>query len=258
MTAAPPIRYNAKILKGGLLFDTMRTLVMAFDPGLERDAFRERVRAEGALASLSERRQNDVLMLFNYRYVETVQSFPALQRLLEFTPPKSQALLLYLHAAQGDTLLRDFVTDKLLAAFYEGRVELSTERAREWVEALLAERDQSWSAYACKKAAWSLLALLRDAGLSEGIQRKRIKYPFVPLEVATYLIYHLRAQGFTTGKRVLEHPDWQLLLQRQRETDALMARVAEAGFITWAAAGSLYRLDFPYAGLEEVTRALVH
>lgn len=197
-------------------------------------------------------------MLFYSRYVSTVISFSALSKLLRRASPKTQAMLLYLHAAQGDALVGDFVKEKVLDAFYRGSVELSTEKAAEWIDELLVEAGQNWSEYAKKKGAWSVLALLRDAGLVEGIQNKRIKFPYVPTEVGAYLVYHLCEQGFTTGKRVLEHPDWQLLLQRPVEVEGILSRVAETGVVRFESAGSLYRLEHRRDSLEGVADALVH
>jgi hypothetical protein len=190
--------------------------------------------------------------------VSTVRSFPTLRRLLEDSAPKVQRYLLYLHAAQGDKLLRDFVSDFILGAFYSGHVDLTLEDSVNWLKKALKRANLTWNEAVTTKAAHSILALLRDAGLLEGIQHKSIRFPYLPIEVATYLVYHLRAEGFTTGKRILEHPDWQLFLLQTRGVDEVMARVAEAGLISWAAAGSVYRLDFPYDSLEEVAHALVH
>lgn len=230
---------------------------MAYRPDWSRSTFRAYVEEKGVLAGASTARQKTLLSFFYSRYVDTVVSFPALQTLLHHSLPKVQSYLLYLHAAQGDALLRDIVSHYLFERFYAGKVQVTPEETARWVRELLAEKAMSWNDAVVMKAAHSILALLRDAGLLEGIQHKQIRYPYLPVEVAAYLVYHLRAEGFTTGKRVLEHPDWRLFLLTPTGVDEVLGRVAETGLITWAAAGSVYRLEPHHTSLEEVAHALV-
>ncbi len=255
MIAVP--RYTAQITRGGLLFDTMRSLALAYKPSESRAEFNARVDEQGVLAGMTAARREAVRKLFFGRLVESVSSFAALKLLLEYTSPRVQAHLLYLHTAQSDPLLRDFVTEFVSPAFYAGRVNVTLEDTVAWLKAALKAAGQTWKDSVTTKAAQSVLALLRDAGLMEGIMHKEIRFPYLSLEVATYLVYHLRALGFTTGKRVLEHPDWRLFLLEPRGVDEVLARVADAGFISWAAAGTVYQLDYRFESLEEAARVLV-
>lgn len=249
--------YSASITKGGLLFESMRTLIMAYRPAWNRSDFRAYVEEQGILAGTSAKRQKTLLALFYNRYVSTVVSFPALQTLLHYGSPKVQSYLLYFHATQGDVLIRDIVSRYLFRCFYAGKTKVTPAETTGWVQELLAEQGMSWNDAVATKAAQSILALLRDAGLLEGIQHKQIRYPYLPIEVAVYLVYHLRAEGFTTGKRVLEHPDWRLFLLTPKGVDEVLGRVADVGLLTWSAAGTVYQLEPHHSNLEEVAHALV-
>ncbi|MDZ7703662.1 MAG: BrxA family protein [Trueperaceae bacterium] len=249
--------YSARITKGGLLFEAMRTLIMAYRPEWSRSEFRSYVVEKGVLAGASTARQKTLLSFFYSRYVETVVSFSALQTLLHHGSPKAQGYLLYLHAAQGDALIRDVVSRYLFERFYAGKTRVTPAETARWVHELLTEQGMSWNAAVATKAAHSILALLRDAGLLEGIQHKQIRYPYLTVDVAAYLVYHLRAEGFSTGKRVLEHPDWKLFLLTPSGVDEVLGRVADAGLITWVAAGSVYRLEPHHTSIEEAAHALV-
>lgn len=255
MTAVP--KYTAQITKGGLLLDTMRSLALVYEPDKRRADFNAMVDEQGVLAEMTASRRRAVRTLFFGRLGETVSSFAALTRLLEYASPKVQAHLIYLHTAQSDPLVRNFVANFVLPAFYAGRVNISFEAVVTWVDDTLKTVGQDWQPSVTTKAAHSILALLRDAGLMEGILHKQIRFPYLSTEVATYLVYHLRALGFTTGKRVLEHPDWKLFLLEPSGVDEVLARVAEAGFITWAAAGTVYRLEYHYESLEAAANVLV-
>ena len=235
----------------------MRSLTLAYKPDQNRSSFGISLAEQGVLADMTEARLKAVRQLFFGRLTTTVQDFAALKLLLEYASPKVQAHLVYLHTAQSDPLLHQFVAEFVSSAFYAGRVTVALDEVVAWVETMLSGAGQTWKSSVTTKVAHSMLALLRDAGILEGIQHKEIRFPYLSVEVATYLTYHVRSLGFTTGKRVLEHPDWNLFLLEPRGVDEVLARVADAGLITWAAAGSVYQLEFHYESLEEAIRALV-
>lgn len=248
--------YKSNIQKGGLLVEPHRDMLLAYDPSLSRPAFVNRVDALGLMAAYTPTRRSYLMVLFYSRYPGQVRSWTLLQDVLRSSPLGTQALVMYFHIARSETILADFVTTCLWPEWQAGRPQVSLPSVQRWVADASEAHGQVWSEAVNYRVAKSLLALTRDAGLLEGIQSKTIRHPFLPDEVVAYVLFTLRAEGVSTGNRVLAHPVWRLFLLSETEVSDHLARVSDRGLIEWHATGSTYHLGFPYATEEEVSRVL--
>ncbi len=253
--------YRSNIVQGGLLLQPFRDMLLTYRPGQTRPAFSAVLSGAGTLAEYTESRRKDLLERFFVRFPTDVRDWSALTTLLERGTPQAQALALYFHTARTEALVGDFARQVLHPAWLEGRHDVLLDDVVAWVGQVTRARGQVWSESLARRVAQGLLSIARDAGLLEGVQRKRLRYPYLPDEVTLYVVLTLRAQGFTTGQRVVAHPDWQLFLLGELDVSAHLARLAEQGVLEWSATGSVYHLhvsipEGPGAG-GEVMRAVV-
>lgn len=237
--------YRSNIAQGGLLLTPFRELLLQYRPGQSRQVFREALASTGTLAEYTESRQNDLLERFYLRFPTDVRNWPALRTLLEEAPPRVQVLALYFHTARTEVILGDFATGFLLPLWQEGKQDVKTDDANLWVQQATTQRNQQWSNSVALRATRSMLSIARDAGLLEGMQHKRLRYPHLPDAVTLYVLLTLQAQGFTSGQRVISHPDWRTMLLTESEVGSHLVRLAERGLIEWSATGSIYNLNVP-------------
>lgn len=121
--------------------------------------------------------------------------------------------LAYVHYARRDRLTFEFVTEKL-AAFRRARtVEVRRDDVLDYLAGCEDRQVQvkRWRESTRKKLAGNVLSALRDFGLLKGVQRKRLRRPAVPPEVALHLWRLLHTEGLR-GRAVVEALDWRLFL----------------------------------------------
>lgn len=222
-----------------------RELLLEYKPGESRQLFRERLNRRGILSQFTDSRQRDMLERFYLRFPTDVRTWPALRLLMGEGSPKVQALALYFHTARTELILRDFVLEFLFPLWQSGKQDVKVEDAHLWVQQATTLRGQHWSDSVSLRAARSMLSTARDAGLLEGAQNKRLRYPHLPDAATLYILLTLHAQGFTSGQRVLSHPDWRTFLLTESEVGAHLVHLAERGLIEWSATGSIYNLHIP-------------
>lgn len=154
--------------------------------------------------------------------------------------------LAYVHYARRDRLTFQFVTEKL-SAFWKAK---TLEVRREDVLDFLADcgsrevRVRGWRESTRKKLAGNVLSALRDFGLLEGVQRKKIRRPVVPPEVALHLCRLLCGEGLR-GRAVVEAPDWRLFLWEPHDVGLALGGLAQQGHLRFEKSGRTVVLDVP-------------
>lgn len=253
-----PGPYRSNIAQGGLLTIPFRDLLLTYQPNQSRQVFREALERTGLLSAYTESRRKDMLERFFVRFPTDVRDWPALRLLLTEAPPGTQALALYFHTARTETIVRDFSSEFLLPLWQAGKQEVQISEAQAWVAQAAGLRGQHWSPSLTLRVAQGLLSIARDAGVLEGVQRKRIRYPYLPDAVTLYVLVTLQRQGVTSGQRVLGHPDWQTLVLTESEVGAHLVRLAERNLIEWSATGSVYNLQLPDFQPGTTSAELIH
>jgi len=121
--------------------------------------------------------------------------------------------LAYVHYARRDRLTFEFVAEKLSALWIARTVAV---RRDDVLDFLAASEDREpqlkrWRESTRKKLAGNVLSALRDFGVLTGVQRKKIRRPVVPPEVALHLWKLLHGEGLR-GRALVEARDWRLFL----------------------------------------------
>ena len=133
-------------------------------------------------------------------------------------------LLAYLHYARRDLLTFEFVTTALAPRVAAGRVEVGREDGLDFLKHAEARHPEiaKWRDATRRKLAGNALSALRDFGLVQGVQRKRVVRPHVSDAVLLHLCRLLWAEGLR-GTEILRAPDWSLLFMDESAVlDALM------------------------------------
>ena len=99
---------------------------------------------------------------------------------------------------------------------------------------------------------------MRDCGVLEGASgslEKRIVAPHLSVQAFAYIAFYLR-RNEPSGERLLKHPDWRLFLLTPNMVERLFAEADAEGLLTYQAAGSIIRVEFPTEDLESYANAL--
>lgn len=121
--------------------------------------------------------------------------------------------LAYIHYARRDRLTFEFVTEKLWALWTARTVAIRREEVIDFLAGCEGREAvvKRWRETTRRKLAGNVLSALRDFGVLDGVQRKKIRRPTVPPETALHLWRLLHWEGLR-GRALIEARDWRLFL----------------------------------------------
>jgi hypothetical protein len=253
--------YTIAVCKGSALLEETKALLRAWVPAESSNEFSDRVLREDLLGRMTAYRARDIVRrVFARRYLRP-NNEPAslLKRLLERGQPGqlfSDLCLLY--SARNDELIRDAVLHLYWPALSEGRLTLAPIHLIEFLRQ--AERhgkiEKPWSEQVKLKVARGVLKAMADFGLLAEVGTRRELVHFRPTDrTIVFLAYELHFAG-TTDSGVVDHKDWALFGLRSQDVASALDRLSGDGWWLAQVAGSVVRITWKYASMEEVADAL--
>ena len=251
--------YSSKIIKAGALIGDTKTLLSHWDVDASVGENIDRVQRDNVFGKASRSRIEDILAIFRQRYL-TEQ--PVTRALVTFVqgkfPTVALARLLYFHSARADQLLYDAVAEILVPMQARGLVDINVQDFQRslanWVNE--GKTTGHWSETTIMRAAQELLAALRDFGVLQGKRIKRIAPAYLPIESFAYVAFYLK-QHQPSGAKLIELSDWNLFFLQREGVERFLFEAHQHGLLEYHAAGSVSRLTFPAATLEEYANVLV-
>ncbi|WP_420825859.1 BrxA family protein [Thiocystis violacea] len=169
-----------------------------------------------------------------------------------WTIPVALEKILYFHAARADRLLSDVVTEILVPMHEQGLTDLQVTPIQrsltQWAEA--GKTTGHWPQSTIDRITRGLLAALRDFGVLQGIVHKKIAPSFLQVETFAYIMFYLK-QHQPSGSKLIELPDWKLFFLTRDGVKRLLFDAHQHELLEYHVAGSVTRLTFPAATLEE-------
>ncbi len=254
----PTISITSRLQKGGALLADMRLLVIA--------AAREpRVVGSAAEArriltkDTADRVHQTYIRAFKPRFVHgSPQAAWRLAAVLEsFNPDQSLVRPFYYWiTARAEPLLYGFVTTELFNHLGSVDREIRIDKADVWLHDRLKVSGKHWTPAVRRKVARGILAALRDFGLLEGVQRKRLASFHLAPEIFALIAFLLHGMGFEAG-RLVTHPDWRLFLLGETAVEDLLLECHQRHWLRYQAAGAIHRVEFPKDRFEEYAYELL-
>lgn len=260
--AASADRYTIAVCKGSALLGETKALLRAWQPTETIEEFRDRVLRDDLLGKTTAYRADDIVRRFFARRFLVPAGRPALLLKRILRRSGSGALLsdlCLLYAARQDTLVRDAIVRVYWPAVSEGRLTLGSREVLTFLRH--AEGNgripEPWSEPVKVRVARGLLRVMTDFGLLREVRRgRRETLVYHPTDGAiVYLAHDLHFAGLTDAS-VVSHRDWQLYGFHQRDVVAAMDRLSAEGWWLVQAAGSVVRITWKQASMEDVANAL--
>ena len=258
MVLPQPVKYSSKIIKAGALLPDTRTMLAQWNEACSVTENIERLRRENVFGKASRSRVEDILAIFRQRYFRQADTSKALITLAHSSMSVvSLNQVLYFYATQADPLLHDVVTEVLYPFHTQGRnaihpLDMQHVIAR-WVDE--GKTTTRWSDTTIIRVARELMATLRDFGILEGANHKRLAPMHVPVDVFAYVAFFLR-QHQPSSTHLLEHPEWQLFLLTPQMIERFFIEAHQERLLEYYAAGSIVRVTFPTDSIVEYAHAI--
>lgn len=251
--------YTSRIIKASALLADTKVLLSEWDLDQPVAANLDRVRRQNLLGKASRSRIEDILIIFRQRYFDDADVGAMLVTLAQGGAPAGWLdPLLYFFTAQNDRTLRNMVVETIYPRHRAGYTDLPIEvvirTIRNWVAE--GKTTTSWSEETVLRVARNSLATLRDFGVLQGAVHKQIAPIYLPTPSFALIASWLQERE-RSGDRVLHSEDWRLFFLPVEGVERFFLEAHQAHLLTYQAAGSVVRIEFPAASLTEYAHALV-
>ena len=250
---SPSIRdtgpYSTRNTGKGALITEAGQVFIELAGGKPLDQVRDEVQSGALLPQRSHNSRRGIWKLIHYRYFThninwIITKFS--EALEKGSHSREFISLAYLHYALRDRLTFDFVTEALWHKGYQKRplvlrndvLDLLDQKGTDHPEI------QRWTETSRVKLAGSILTALRDFGLLEGIQKKFLVRPSIPLSTAEHLLRILTTEGHC-GRDIVEDPTWRLFMLTEQDVAATLAKLSRESNIHFEKVGMTVVLQTP-------------
>lgn len=234
--------------KGGLLGESA-AILRFLQQGATLDELRDAVLAGRILHQRARITREGIFKRLAHRLLDHGQPwiFAALLSALDQgeRSPEFLSSLLLRYVLQ-DRLVFDFVTGPLWSRWQDGRLGVDRDDLLAFFDQARDDQPQvgRWTEPTRKRLAGDILSCLRDLGLLEGTQRKRLIRPVLPLTTAEHLLHVLIAEG-KRGAEILEDKAWRIFLCTPNDVADALTRLSQTRRIGFERAGSHVVLHTP-------------
>jgi hypothetical protein len=251
--------YTTKILKTTALVNDTSIFLSYWDSQKTKQQNLEIIRNENLFNKKSRSRVNDILNIFQQRFLFNDDVIHSLSYLQKKGASKEMILpLIYYFSARNDTLLYDFVVEFLQPMYEDGQREIPIHLAenilRKWIQE--GKTTGTWSDETITNVAQHALAALRDFHMLEGVVKKRIAPIFVPDGIFAYIAMFMSLNGIS-GERLVKSREWRLFFLPPQLVERFFMSCHQEGYLSYHVAGPVYRIEFPYNTLEELCHEFI-
>jgi len=259
LSESPEPTYTSRIIKASALIADTKVLLAAWDPERPVAENLDRARRENIFGKASRKRVEDILLIFRQRYFDDADVGTALVTLTQNGAPAQWIdPLLYFFSAQNDRTLRDIVVETLyprhLAGYTDLPVQVVVRAIRNWVAE--GKTTTPWGDKTILRVAQNSMAALRDFGVLQGTVNKHLTPIYLPTPSFALIALWLQ-QRERSGHLVLQSDDWRLFFLPVEGVERFFIEAHQEHLLTYHAAGSVIRIEFPAASLTEYVHVLV-
>lgn len=251
------------LIKSSALLPDIRLLISAWDEDRSVEENFEAAIRQNLFGKASRKRTADILRVFRLRYLPDDGSDLAFRVFVGSSLPSEVTdRVVYYYTALAEPALYDFVVEHLYPLYLLGEQHVTVRQPLQFLEDAIRQGRTvgKWeSEITRRRVARGLLSTLRDFGLLAGPVKSPDK-TLAPTRLATsafaYIAFHLK-RGEPSGERLVRHRNWQLFFMGPQEVERYFAEAAAEKLLTYQAAGSIVRIEFPTYDFVEYAHALV-
>jgi len=251
--------YTSRIIKASALIADTKVLLSEWDLSQSMSDNLDRARRQNIFGKTSRSRIEDILIIFRQRYFDDADVGTMLVTLVQEGAPTGWLdPLLYFFAAQNDRTLRDLVVEVVYPRHRAGYTDLPLEAVIRAIRNWIAEGKTTtpWKEQTIERVAQGVMATLRDFGVLQGAAHKQIAPVYLPTPAFALIALWLQKRE-RSGNLVLHSDDWRLFFLPPEGVERFFVEAHQEHLLTYHAAGSIVRIEFPAADLPEYAHVLL-
>jgi hypothetical protein len=252
-------KLTSRLIKASALLTDTKLLLASWDKteGIQENL--AHAREDNIFGKASRSRVEDILAIFRQRYFEDPEVGRALVALVQGNAPASWLdPLLYYYSAHNDATLRAIVLEVLYPRRMSGYTSIYVDQViraiRQWIAEGRTTTD--WSDKTTARVARHALAALRDFGMLSGSVNKSIGSIYLPIASFSFIAMDLKRRS-GSGERVRGSEDWKLFFLSTEAIERYLVEAHQERLLSYHAAGSTVRMEFPAKTLEEYSHVLL-
>ncbi|MCL4487035.1 MAG: DUF1819 family protein [Chloroflexi bacterium] len=233
-------------------WDEAKSVEENFDAAIRRNLFGKATRNRVAV----------LLQIFHRRFLPPNGTGRAFRVFVGSSlPAEVTDRVVYYYTALAEPVLHDFVVEYLYPLFLRGEQTVTATHAVQFLQEAISQgkTEGKWeSEETRRRTAQGLLSTLRDLGVlsgSKGSPYKTLAPRQLHVLAFAYVAFHVKRTE-VSGERMIHHPHWRLFFLRTADVERYFAEAAAEKLLTYQAAGSIVRIEFPTADFEEYVNAL--
>lgn len=259
MTESTKTVYTSRIMKASALIADTKVLLSEWDVDQLVSENLDRALRQNIFGKASRSRIEDILLIFRQRYFDDLDVGTTLVTLIQEGAPAGWIdPLLYFFTAQNDRTLRDLVVEVVYprhrAGYTDLPIEVIVRAIRNWVAE--GKTTTPWKEQTIQRAARGVMATLRDFGVLQGTAHKQIAPVYLPMPAFALIALWLQKRE-RSGNLVLHSDDWKLFFLPAEGVERFFVEAHQQHLLTYHAAGSVVRIEFPATNLPEYAHVLL-
>lgn len=252
-------KLTSRLIKASALLTDTKLLLASWDKAVGVQENLAHAKVNNIFGKASRSRAEDILAIFRKRYFEDPEVGIALATLVQESAPASWIdPLLYYYSAQSDATLKAIVLEVLYPRRTGGYTSIHVDQVIRAIGQWVAEGRtiSDWSEKTKTRVGRHALAALRDFGLLSGSVNKSIASLYLPVASFSFIAMDLKRRS-GSGEMVRGSEDWKLFFLSTEAVERYLLEAHQERLLSYQAAGSTVRLEFPADTLEEYSHALL-
>ncbi len=257
----PPARANVvssfTVIKGALIPETW-DLLRAWDPSTTASDNYARARRDNTVHAKTDNWLRDVLKVL-HRRLDPDGRDRSLVALARSSAPLEVFSRTCSGTSRDELLVRDFTTTWLFERWQSGTFRVRAADVVPYLAALRARPDvvfeSAWSPSTTARVASALLGIAADFSLLSGTIAREFATYHLPEASFIYLLLALRTTE-SNARRIVDSADWRLFRMTPADVEAELLRLHQYRRLHYESAGTLARIDLPYASAEAFAQEL--
>ena len=248
--------YSSRNSSKGALLTEAKILFSYLAKGNSLDLARQAIIQDNIFVKKTNQTRKRCWEVLHSRYFPIEEDLEQIHPIIAFFRTKASEKIkqgvLYYHFAISDLFSYEVTTELIYDLYRRGLTKIAPRNIHEFLDLKKKVHPEinKWSPQTRLSLVSHYLSAMRDFGILEGKNQKKIHRPTVEEDLFLYILTYLRDCG-KSPKAILVNDDLKLFLLSQQEVESKLLEAQRNGRINFQKAGHIVSLELPWRSILE-------